>query len=71
MQAKTQGRRCLPPIVRVFAPTRLTEQLLAGVYERLLCSDDRNGMTPVVGQAIDVEASAVLPAQFVTTGGPW
>ena len=49
----------------------LTEQLLAGVYERLLCSDDRNGMTPVVGQAIDVEASAVLPAQFVTTGGPW
>ena len=69
MQAKARQRRCLPPLLRVFTPTRLTEELLAGVYERLLGAGYHSGPAPAEARSTDPQANYLDKKQTVTTGG--
>jgi hypothetical protein len=69
MQGKARQRRCLPPLLRAFAPTRLTEELLAGVYERLLGAGHRSGPAPAESRPTDPQANCLCEEQAVTTGG--
>jgi hypothetical protein len=69
MQAKTRQRRCLPPLLRIFTPTRLTEELLAGVYERLLGAVHHSGPVPAEAPSTDPQANCFDKKQTVTTGG--
>jgi hypothetical protein len=69
MQGKTQRRRCLPPLLRAFAPTRLTEELLAGVYERLLGAGHRSGPAPTESRQPDPPTDCLCEEQTVATGG--
>jgi len=69
MQAKARQRRCLPPLLRVFTPTRLTEELLAGVYQRLLAAGHHSGPAPAEARATDSQADCLDKKQTVTTGG--
>jgi len=69
MQGKVRQRRCLPPLLRAFAPTRLTEELLAGVYERLLGADHRSSRVPAESRPADPRVNGVCEEQTVTTGG--
>ncbi len=69
MQAKARQRRCLPPLLRVFTPTRLTEELLAGVYERLLDAGNHSGPAPAEARSADPQANCLDQKQTVTTGG--
>lgn len=69
MQGKTKKRRCLPPLLREFAPTRLTEDLLTSVYERLLGAGHHRGPAPAESPPTDLETNCVSEEQIVTTGG--
>jgi hypothetical protein len=69
MQGKARQRRCLPPLLRAFATTRLTEELLAGVYERLLAGSHRSGPAPAESRPTDPQATCLAEGQTVTTGG--
>ena len=69
MQGKARQRRCLPPLLRAFAPTRLTEELLAGVYERLLGAGHHHGPAPAEARPTDPQ-DCRCEEQTVTTGGP-
>jgi hypothetical protein len=69
MQGKARQRRCLPPLLRAFAPTRLTEELLTSVYERLLGASHHRGPAPAESPPTDPEASCLSEEQIVTTGG--
>lgn len=68
MQGKTRQRH-LPPLIRTFAPTRLTEDLLAGVYERLLGAGHHSGPAPAESPPSDPQANCLAEEQAVTTGG--
>jgi hypothetical protein len=69
MQGKARQRRCLPPLLRAFAPTRLTEELLAGVYERLLGAGHRGDPAPAESRPTDPRVDCLCEEQTVTTGG--
>ena len=69
MQGKARQRWCLPPLLRAFAPTRLTEELLAGVYERLLGARHGSASAPVESRPTDPQANCACEEQAVTTGG--
>ena len=69
MQGKSRQRQCLPPLLRAFAPTRLTEELLAGVYERLLGAGRHSGPAPAESRPPDPRANRAAEGQAITTGG--
>jgi hypothetical protein len=47
------ARRSAPPVVRSFVPSRLAEDLLYGVYERLLETGRRQEKSPERGRSGD------------------
>ena len=68
MEGTTRKRRQAPQVLRSFAPTRLADDLLAGVYERLLTARDRFATTQT--ECKEMESLALLAqGQPVATGG--
>jgi hypothetical protein len=71
MEGTLRKRHSPPVVLRFFAPSRLADDVLAGVYERLLVVPDRlaavNGVVKVVKDE-DVLAGYSLD-QLAATGG--
>ena len=69
------SRPSVPPVVRSFATSRLAEDLLSGVYERLLLGADRRRENlPEQGRSGDagvcgVENTEQEALEFLATGG--
>ena len=67
------ARRSLPPTVRSFAPSRLAEDLMSSVYERLLATktwQDPLPETVGVGQeCVGMDASMPVVLETLATGG--
>ena len=68
------ARRSLPPTVRSFAPSRLAEDLMSSVYERLLATKrwrdplpETSGRDEVCVASAEVRVPVVLEA--IATGG--
>jgi hypothetical protein len=69
MEGTLRKRRQLSSVRRSFAPTRLADEVLAGVYERLLAGPEQRPSTlSMVVMDEDVLADRPL-RQFATTGG--
>jgi hypothetical protein len=69
MEGQSRPRQRVPLVLRRFTPSRLQDDLLAAVYDRLLAagiSADRNRGTPPEPELARIVAR---PEQPVTTGG--
>jgi hypothetical protein len=69
MEGKRSSRRPVPPVVRSFAPTRLTAELLASVYERLLAASPANGSTGAGSTGHRVSDVCLDEDDALSTGG--
>jgi hypothetical protein len=63
MEGKPRARQRTPQVLRRFTPTRLQDDLLAAVYDRLLLASS------LVGSAHDEPKEAEL--ESVSAGGGW
>jgi hypothetical protein len=68
MEGTKRQRRQRPQVLRSFAPTRLADDLLAEVYERLLTTRDR--LSAVQTEVKETQTLELLAqGQPVATGG--
>ena len=68
MEGTLRKRRQAPQVLRSFAPTRLEDDVLAGVYERLLSVHDRLAALEVEFKDKEMLAG-FAHGQLVATGG--
>jgi hypothetical protein len=68
MEGTSRKRRQAPQVLRFFAPTRLADDLLAGVYERLLADCDRFATVQIECKEMDTLA-LIAQGEPVGTGG--
>jgi hypothetical protein len=69
MEGILRKRRQLPAVLRSFAPTRLADEVLAGVYERLLSGPEQRLATASM-MVMDDDVPADCPlGQLPATGG--
>jgi hypothetical protein len=68
MEGTLRKRQSLPSVLQSFAPTRLADEVLSGVYERLLAMPDR---LVAVNSSVKVEEMLANGSfgQLATTGG--
>ena len=68
MEGTLRKRRLAPQVLRSFAPSRLEDDVLAGVYQRLLSVHDRLAALEVEFKEKDTLAG-FAHGQLVATGG--
>ena len=68
MEGTTRKRRRAPQVLRSFAPTRLADDLLAAVYERLLSARGRFAAVQLEFTEMDT-LDLLAQGQPVATGG--
>jgi hypothetical protein len=68
MEGTPRKRRQTPQVLRSFAPTRLADDVLAGVYQRLLSVHDRLAALEVEFKDKELLAG-FAQGQLVATGG--
>jgi hypothetical protein len=69
MEGKTRPRQRVPQVLRAFNPTRLQDDLLAVVYDRLLEVGARVDCTQVEVRKPHLEAVSAVRRQVAKTGG--
>ena len=69
MEGKRRPRQRTPRVLRTFNPTRLQDDLLAAVYDRLLGGNVRSQRSQDKLEQSQLEAVSVEYGQLAKTGG--
>jgi hypothetical protein len=69
MEGKTRPRQRTPQVLRTFNPTRLQDDLLAAVYDRLLKTGVRVQISQDKLEQPQLEAVSAEDGQLAKTGG--
>jgi hypothetical protein len=69
MEGQSRPRRRAPHVLRCFTPTRLQDDLLAAVYDRLLAAGSSAGRRHDRPQELELAGIAAEQDQPATTGG--
>ena len=69
MEGKRRPRQCTPRVLRTFNPTRLQDDLLAAVYDRLLGCGGRGQSPQNKLEQPELEAVSAEHGQLAKTGG--
>jgi hypothetical protein len=69
MEGKTRPRQRAPQVLRTFNPTRLQDDLLATVYDRLLKASVRGQVPQDKLEQPQLEAVSAEGGQLAKTGG--
>lgn len=69
MEGKRHPRQRAPRVIQTFNPTRLQDDLLAAVYDRLLGGNFRSQRPQDTPEQSELEAVSVEHRQLAKTGG--
>jgi hypothetical protein len=69
MEGKTRSRQRAPQVLRTFNPTRLQDDLLASVYDRLLEASVRVQIRQDKLEPLQLDAVSAEDGQLAKTGG--
>jgi hypothetical protein len=69
MEGKTRPRQCAPRVLRALNSTRLQDDVLAAVYDRLLAVSARVESGRNVPREPQLERSSAVQRQLARTGG--